>query len=116
MPGILANGLRGDPDGCLPLDRIPCRFRMCLIKSPPVSLVSWYKPDNKRQVWLQYLGHLHVLSDDVALMRRVEPPAGSTFVVRSTSSINCRLIQSALIQDSGIRDFQGAGQGLCRVS
>ena len=26
--------------------------RVILVKSPPVSLAQWYKPENKRQVWL----------------------------------------------------------------
>ncbi|HBE91478.1 MAG TPA: hypothetical protein DDW55_02760, partial [Gammaproteobacteria bacterium] len=26
--------------------------RVVLIKSPPASLAQWYKPENKRQVWL----------------------------------------------------------------
>ena len=26
--------------------------RVALIKTPPASLAQWYKPENKRQVWL----------------------------------------------------------------
>ncbi|MDX2458131.1 MAG: hypothetical protein QNL87_11555, partial [Gammaproteobacteria bacterium] len=26
--------------------------RVILIKSPPASLAQWYKPENRRQVWL----------------------------------------------------------------
>ena len=53
--------------------------RVILIKSPPASLAQWYKPENKQQVWLQYLRHLHGLSDDVAVMRRVQTPCWQYF-------------------------------------
>jgi len=28
------------------------KYRVSIIKSPPASLAQWYKPENKRQVWL----------------------------------------------------------------